>query len=142
MNELTPLPPIPTREQIQRLEGEMKRLGEPIEIVTTHYFADGLYARQIFIPKGCLLTGKVHRAEHLNIVSQGDITVWTEQGMKRVTAPFTLVSKPGTKRVGYAHEDTVWTTVHASRETDIELLELQLIEPENPLIEEVETCLL
>lgn len=142
MNELTPLVPVPTREQIQRLEDEMRALGAPIAIQTTHYFADGLYAREIFIPKGCLLTGRVHRAEHLNIVSSGRITVWTEQGMKEVSAPFTMVSQPGTKRVGYAHEDTVWTTVHATRETDIETLELQLIEPENLLIEEGETCLL
>lgn len=138
MNDLE-LPAIPSREQIQRLENEMRKLV-PIAIETTHYFAEGLYARQIFIPKGCLLTGKVHKAEHLNIVSQGEITVWTEQGMKRVKAPFTMVSKPGTKRVGLAHEDTVWTTVHASTETNIELLEAQLTEPELTMVES-QTCL-
>lgn len=140
MNALIELPAVPTREQIERLENEMRK-APPIEIRTTHYFAQGLYAREIFIPKGCLLTGKVHRAEHLNIVSLGDITVWTEQGMKRVTAPFTMVSKPGTKRVGLAHEDTIWTTVHAAIETNIELLEQLLVEPDRPLIEETLACL-
>jgi len=119
----------PTRAQIMRLEREM-RAFEPIEIKTTHRFSDGVYAREIFIPKGCLLTGKVHKTVHLNIISQGDISVWTEEGMKRVLAPFTMVSQPGTKRVGFAHEDTVWTTIHGTHETDLEKLEAELIEPE------------
>ena len=98
-----------------------------MEITPVHYFAKGLYAREIFIPKGTLLTGKIHRTEHLNIISKGDISVVTEEGTKRITAPFTMIAKPGTKRVGYAHEDTVWTTVHATDETDLEKIELELI---------------
>jgi len=118
-----------SREQIVRLENELRKF-EPIEIETTHRFADGVYAREIFIPKGCLLTGKVHKTVHLNIISKGEITVWTEDGMKRLKAPFSLVSKPGTKRVGFAHEDTVWTTIHGTHETDLAKLEADLIEPE------------
>ncbi len=118
---------VPTMDKIFLLENEMKKL-EQIEITPVHYFANGLYAREIFIPKGVLLTGKIHKTEHLNILSKGDITVWTEDGMKRLQAPFTMVSRPGTKRVGLAHEDTVWTTIHATNETDLEKLELELIE--------------
>lgn len=128
MSAIVELPSVPTREQIERLEDEMRKAPQ-ISFRTTHHFAQGLYAREIFIPAGCLLTGKVHRFEHLNIVSAGDITVWTEEGMKRLRAPFTLVSKPGCKRVGLAHSDTVWTTIHAATETNIELLEKLLVEP-------------
>jgi hypothetical protein len=38
-----------------------------------------------------------------------------------------MVSRPGTKRVGYAHEDTIWTTIHATEETDMEKVEKELI---------------
>lgn len=110
-----------------RLEEKMLDMPQ-FEIEPVHRFSDGLYAREITIPKGCLLTGKVHKTVHLNIISKGDITVWTEEGMKRVQAPFTMVSKPGTKRVGYAHEDTVWTTIHGTHETDLDKLERDLIE--------------
>jgi hypothetical protein len=130
MNELN----IPTIEKIFRLEREMVKF-EQLEILTTHYFAEGLYAREIFIPKGVLLTGKIHKTEHLNILSKGDITVWTEDGMKRLKSPYTLVSKPGTKRVGFAHEDTIWTTIHATKETDLEKLELELIEDNQVFLE-------
>lgn len=125
------IPAVPTREQIIALEREMLKLPqEPIEPV--HRFAEGLYAREITIPAGCLLTGKVHKAEHLNIISKGTITVWTEDGMKTLSAPCTLVSRPGTKRVGLAHTETVWTTIHATRERDIDTLERELVEEVEP----------
>ena len=114
------------RSKIDHLERKMVEMGgKPIE--ARHYFANGIYAREIFIPKGTLLTGKIHKTEHLNIVSQGEISVLTEAGPQRVKAPFTIVSLPGTKRVGYAHEDTVWTTIHATTETDLDKLEAELI---------------
>lgn len=116
------------RSKIDRLEELMLREPQvPIEPV--HYFANGLYAREITIKAGTLLTGKIHRTEHLNIVSKGRIVVWTEDGMREVAAPFTMVSRPGTKRVGYALEDTVWTTIHATNETDLDRLEAALIAP-------------
>lgn len=128
------LPNIPSLQTIQQFEAAL--LQQPqIDIETTHHFAEGLYGREILIPKGVVLTGKIHKGEHLNFLMKGDITVWTEQGMKRLTAPAVIVSKPGTKRVGYAHEDSIWVTVHASTETDLERLEAELIESETPVIE-------
>lgn len=121
------LPAVPTRAQIEALEGHMRREAQ-IDIPTRHYFAHGIYAREITIPAGVLLTGKVHRTEHLNILSAGEITVWTEDGMKRLRAPATIVSRPGTKRVGYAHTECVWTTIHGTHERDLDRLEAELIE--------------
>src|SRR5207244_83087 len=94
------------------------------------------YAREILIRAGTVLTGKVHSTEHLNIVSQGRIIVWTEDGMKEVAAPCTLVSRPGTKRVGFALEDTVWTTIHANPQnlTDLAALEAALIDNTQPVL--------
>lgn len=138
MNTETPTPPadapvqimprVPTREQIEALEREMLKHPQ-LPIRTTHHFAAGLYAREIYIPAGTLLTGKVHSTEHLNIISKGEIQVWTEDGMKKVRAPFTLVSRPGTKRIGLAVTDTVWTTIHANPENtrDLDRLESLLI---------------
>lgn len=132
-----PRPAASLREKIDRLEALMLR--EPqVEIEPVHYFAGGLYAREITIRKGTLLTGKIHRTEHLNIISKGRIVVWTEDGMREVAAPFTMVSHPGAKRVGYALEDTVWTTIHATTERDLVKLEEQLIAPSFAALEEKE----
>lgn len=128
------LPDIPSLATIQQFENELRKCPQ-IDIDTTHHFAEGLYGREILIPAGVVLTGKIHRHAHLNFLMQGDITVWTEQGMKRMQAPQVIVSQPGCKRVGYAHTDTIWVTVHASQETDLPALEAELIEPETPAIE-------
>lgn len=139
-----PLPNKPSLATIQAFERGLKRLPESVKVdmPPTHYHADGLYGRSIFIPAGTVLTGKIHRRQHLNFLMQGDITVWTDEGMKRIQAPAIIKAEPGTKRVGYAHTDTIWVTVHATKETDVARIEAELIEPEGELIEGNETCLL
>jgi hypothetical protein len=134
---------VPSREMILALEEEMRKLP-PGEAPVTHHFCEGVYAREMFIPKGTMLTGKIHRFAHINIISKGDITVLTEHGMKRIKAPCTLISQPGIKRAGYAHEDTVWTTIHPTHETDLEKLEEHFIAKdfsEFPQVEADKLCL-
>jgi hypothetical protein len=123
------LPPVPTFEQIDRLEKAMLARPDRTEIEPRHYFAEGIYVREITIPAGVPLIGKIHKTSHINIVSRGEIIVWTETGMKRLSAPFTFVSQPGTKRVGWAVTDTVWSTIHPNLDDthDLALLESQLI---------------
>lgn len=115
------------RKKIHNIESAMMEMPQ-VHIDTRHYFPDGLYVREITIPKGVLLTGKIHNADHINIISKGEISILTEEGIKRIKAPHTMVSRPGTKRIGYAHEETVWTTVHTNpeNETNIEKLEERL----------------
>lgn len=119
------------RVQILDLEQRMLALPpeEHLDIPVRHYFANGLYAREVVIPAGALVVGKIHRAPHINVISKGRISVETDRGMETIEAPFTFVAPPGTKRAGYAHEETVWTTFHASQETDLEKLETELIAP-------------
>lgn len=117
-------------DRVDLLEAAIVAQLPAVRIEPVHYFADGLYAREITIPSGTVLTGKVHRTRHLNILSRGTITVWSEaEGTKQLTAPATFVAEAGSRRVGYAHTDVVWTTVHATSETDLEKLETDLIEP-------------
>ena len=117
------------REAVTRLESTLKtRARGQVELPLRHHFAEGQYGRELFIPKGTLLIGRIHKHTHLNIISAGDITVATELGVQRIKAPCTFVSKPGTKRVGYTHEDTIWTTVHVTVSgTDLKRIEREVI---------------
>lgn len=118
------------RDSIVQLEEIMKKMPEhQIEIKTTHHFAPGIYMREIFIPKGTTLTGKIHKTEHLNILSQGELSVMTEDGVRTLKASTVVKSQPGIKRVGYAHEDSVWITVHPNveNEGDVDKLEASLV---------------
>jgi quercetin dioxygenase-like cupin family protein len=114
---------------LDRLERAMRE-QPPLEIEPVHRFAPGLYAREITVPPGGLITGKIHRFAHLNIVSKGRIFVWTaEEGVREIVAPFSFVAPAGTRRLGLAVEETVWTTIHPTAETDLEKLEAELIVP-------------
>ena len=81
------------------------------------------YAREILLRKGSLVIGKIHRHQHLNIISKGKVTVFTEFGKKELEGPCTFVSEVGLKRAVYAHEDTIWTTIHLTAYTGEENLD-------------------
>ena len=96
-----------------------------------HSFADGCYVREIFIPAGELLVGKIHRHSHPNFLMKGRVTVLTEDGgTQELIAPTYMISPPGTKRVVYVHEDCVWITVHVTDETDLDKIEEYVIAPD------------
>ena len=116
------------RDQILALEAHMKTLPQ-VQIPVKHYFAQGVYAREIFIPKGVILTGLIHRQSQINFCLKGDISVATEQGYRRVLGGETIVSPAGIKRAAYAHEDTTWTTVLGTTLTDPQDIEAALTTP-------------
>lgn len=100
-----------------------------VDCPVNDFFCDGIYARQCFIPKGTVLTSKIHKTEHLYIVSAGRISVKTEQGEEIIEAPHTGVTLPNTRRILYALEDTIWTTFHANPNGEtVEQIEERIIE--------------
>jgi hypothetical protein len=104
-----------------------------------HYFTPkdekygcSTYAREILLPKGSFVIGKIHRHQHLNFISKGKVKVFTEFGEKSFEAPCTFVSEIGLKRAVYAEEDTIWTTVHLTefdKESDLDKIEQEVIAP-------------
>lgn len=120
------------REEIVALESDIKTflreegIAEP-DCPLTHHFAPGAYGREILLPKGVLVIGKIHKHAHLNLVMKGKVTVGTEDGVRHIEGPLVFVSKPGTKRVVYAHEDTIWVTVHLTDSQDLDEIEDQII---------------
>lgn len=93
----------------------------------THHFAPGAYGREIFLPKDSLVVGKIHKHTHLNMIMKGKVSVATEDGVQTLVAPRVMVSQAGTKRVVYAHEDTIWVTVHLTTSQDLAQIEEEII---------------
>jgi hypothetical protein len=119
------------RADILKLEGTMKVMdgyedGDGLCKIT-HYFAPGIYAREMWMPAGYLITGKIHMTEHLNMLSQGRVSVSNQGSSITMEAPHTFVSPVGTKRAIYAHEDSTWTTIHATDLLDPEEIEAEII---------------
>lgn len=126
------LPAAPTRDQLERFGHLVQSLeGEHgiVDISTSHVQADKMYGRGVVIRAGTYLVGLPHLAGHIN-VCVGDITVWTEGRSHRLTGAHILPSAPGTFRVGFAHVDTTWFTVHRNDTgtTEIETIEASLVE--------------
>ena len=73
-------------ERIDRLEAVMLASGEPVELPLTHRFTPGLYAREIFMPAGTLLTSRIHNTAHPYVVLSGR-AVTTIQGTLAMDPP-------------------------------------------------------
>lgn len=108
------------------------------ECILTHYFTpiqpefgNGcVYGRQIFLPQGSLVIGKLHRESHLNLILMGKVSVMTEFGKKYFEAPCVFVSEKGLKRAVYAEESTIWVTIHLThynKEEDLDKIEQEVI---------------
>jgi len=104
-----------TRENIERLEREFMKHPQ-VEIPVTHQHTGGIYAREITIPAGTILTGRIYKEDHFDVMISGDITVSGDDGKKRMQGFHVFKGTRGKKRAGYAHEDTRWITFCSSPE--------------------------
>lgn len=98
-----------------------------IDVPIQHYFSKDVYAREMTLAEGSLIVGKIHKFENLNILSKGEVSVLSIDGVIKLKAPATFVGSIGAKRLIYAHTDVVWTTIHGTSETDVEKIEEKFI---------------
>lgn len=117
---------VTTKASVDELEQQVLALPQ-VDLRTEHVLSGGVYARTIYIPAGTVLTGATHKKDHVNVV-YGDITVTTDEGPRRITGYHVIPTKAGSKRAGYAHAATVWTTICETKLTDIEAIEDELVE--------------
>jgi hypothetical protein len=111
------------RDKVTIMESEIKKVECLNGLKLTHRFSDGVYARELFIPKDTIIVGKIHKYENLNFLLQGEVSVLIDDEIKRIKAPHTVVSPAGTKRIAYTHSDTIWTTVLRTDETNVDKIE-------------------
>jgi hypothetical protein len=129
MNELL------ATKNIQALE-DCILLEPQADLPIKHHFSKGLYCREMFIPAGVVLTGKIHKDETLNILAQGTILVISSDGTeKELSAPSVFISPPNTKKAGYAVTDCVFINVHATNETDLDKIEREVILDPSSILE-------
>lgn len=108
------------------------------ECPVTHRFTPGLYIREIHVPAGTLATSMEHLTEHPFVLSKGRVRILSAtEGNVTYDAPLTGITPAGTRRVVYAETDVVWTTFHATDETDVDKIGAAILAPHhNPLIPE------
>ena len=122
------------REKISELEkeivstdgsitGESMYKTNPVK----HTFAGGCYVREIYNPADELIITKIHKKEHPFFLMKGEMSILTEEGIQHIKAPYQGVTKPGTKRAIYTHEECIFITVLATDNTTIEDVEDEVV---------------
>lgn len=104
---------------------------------TNHYHCEGAYVREYVLPKGHFVTGKIHRKACINILLTGKIIVSQSDGQRTMSAPCIYISEPGEKKALYALEETRFLNVHATEETDQDVLEEIFTVPVPEYIEQI-----
>lgn len=110
---------------------------EQVPLGLRHYFASGVYVREMVIPAGVLAVGKIHRHEHIFVLLSGTLTIITEEGSETLTGPVTRVAPAGTKRCAIAQTDCILQNIHAvGEERDLEKIEALFIAPDFAALED------
>lgn len=132
---------LPTADQLESLEREMRKMPQ-VEMEVIHHFAPGIYTRQLFMPEGTILTGKIHRHEIMNVLVSGELKVTTNTGVELLTGPFIFNSKAGTKKAAVTMTDVIWLNIHPTELTDLDEIEKEFIAPSFEALEqESKVCL-
>lgn len=127
--------------KLQRLEKSILENFETFEPKYEHHFAPGTYTRVMHIPADAVATGKIHREACTNILLKGKVVAITDEGRKTLTAPHIFKSEAGVKKAVYAIEDSIFVNIHPwDGPEDLELIEREVIIPEQELLEATE-CL-
>ena len=79
-----------------------------------HSFADGIYIREMGMKQGQLGFSAIHKHSYAFFLLSGTLAVSSEKGVEEFLAPCYIISPQGVKRVVYAVEDCIITTVHAN----------------------------
>lgn len=122
---------------------------EQVAWTTRHYFSDGVYTRETFVPAGTVLTGYRHKHETVSILTKGAISVMAVDKLGHavdfgvMVAPQIVVTKPYMKKIGLAHEDTVFVNsfniteipTRYRNEDHIGLIEEYIFEKDEPCLE-------
>jgi hypothetical protein len=92
-----------------------------------HSFADGIYIREMRMKKGQLGFSAIHKHSYGFFLLSGILASSKEEGIEEFVAPCYVISPRGAKRIVYAIEDCVITTVHANPTNTQDLVEIEKI---------------
>lgn len=102
-------------KRIDELEAAMLTSFDTVDCPLVHRFVPGMYIREIFMPKGSLITSLIHKTKHPFFVLKGTVSVYSENdGQQLFQAGDKGITIPGTRRVLFILEDCVWVTCHAT----------------------------
>ena len=113
----------------ENIEGDGKNIIHSKNFPLKHTFADGVYVRQMDMKENSLVVGAIHNHLHVWFLLTGHLAVSTEDAIEEFIAPCYVVADPGSKRVIYAMEDSIFVNIHKNPKNikNIEKLEKEIV---------------
>ena len=113
----------------ENIEGDGKNIIHSKNFPLKHTFADGVYIRQMDMQADSMVVGAIHNHLHVWFLLTGHLMVITEDTTEEFIAPCYVLATPGSKRVIYAMEDSIFVNIHKNPNNikDIKKLEDDLV---------------
>ena len=111
------------------IEGDGNHIVHSDNFPLKHTFADGIYVRQMDMKAGSAVVGAIHNHLHVWFLLTGKLNVATEESIEEFISPCYVLASPGSKRVIYAVEDSIFVNIHKNPKNikDIEILEKEIV---------------
>lgn len=121
------------RAQIDSLEAILMDRSEELGLAVgdsemfplKHTFVDGLYVREMSMPKDHFAIGKLQKHEHLWMLLKGKLTVTTQSGSEEYIGPCYVKAKAGEKKAVYAHEDSIFMNIYPNPDNKQDLEQIE-----------------
>ncbi len=121
--------------KLKKISNNISIIHNNGDIVTTehipvsHEFADQLYVRSMKMSKGQLVKGAIHNDSHVWFLMTGKVSIKNNNEIVIHKAPCYTISKAGSQRYIYAHENSIFINVHKnpSNTQDIKKIEQELV---------------
>lgn len=97
------------------------------DYTVSNVLVDGVLVRTVSIPKDNLVVGEVHKFANVCFLIKGKIQVHYNGAVEYLEAPQMIISTPNTRKVVYAIEDTVWSSIHKTTKTNLFEIEKEII---------------
>jgi hypothetical protein len=127
------------KEKVKQIEDYFVSIADGVDVVVgngseliypdmweyKHSFADGVYIREMRMKQGQLGFSAIHKRSYGFFLLSGILASSKEEGVEEFIAPCYIISPQGAKRIVYAVEDCVITTVHANPTNTEDLKEIE-----------------
>ena len=113
----------------ENIEGDGKNIIHSKNFPLKHTFADGIYIRQMDMKADSMVVGAIHNHLHAWFLLTGKLAVITEDSVEEFIAPCYVLATPGSKRVIYAIEESIFVNIHKNPNNikDIKKLEDEIV---------------
>lgn len=138
------------KQELSLIDGAVKHHTDEMEeqFPTKHNLENGLYTREVLMPKGSLVVSFIHKQNHPSFFLKGEMSILDDKGnIKRIKAPMSINTEVGTQRVAYMHEDCTWACVYRTDAKNIEEAERDVYTenylelPQSVILTKKELCL-